>query len=211
MTGLKLVTFTPLSGGRYKCNVTGRILPHGATRRHRRILTNKLLRERGMQSIPQPLPKRQPLKRIMGGYTIVPFEGTWFRCPHCETYREVRGRFTGEVQCKDCEEKFIVNLPESKKLVQVEMQINGENGHYYCPHCGADDWLSSTFRGVTDCYDCGERFEIVRQNANHIRLNGHLVEAHQKGSGNWLVICLDCEKENIFPRIFDQMSCKFCG
>lgn len=84
----KHATFTPLAGGRYRCNWSGckaRPLKKSATERHRRS---------------HDPPRARPLRRARSAYG-------WVDCPHCG--QNNRSRADGEVRCQNprCGERFI--------------------------------------------------------------------------------------------------------
>lgn len=106
MTALpKKATFTPLSGGWYRCNQTGERLRKDQIGACRRQVENS-----GRKPVPAIEPFRIVLPITTGTYVGWPDYMTEFVCPTCMRVHIEHGRFIGNVQCRYCDTKFTVKL-----------------------------------------------------------------------------------------------------
>jgi hypothetical protein len=158
----KVATYTPLSGGRFRCNQNGTILKKGQTKKNRRTLIKTHLNS---LSFPDPVisalkTKRSHLEELQQKVltlrnwdfptVTIDREGD-ARCPFCLKWNN-QIRRNGVTKCLHCSKLFVVEGSIFKTLLDPD-------GYACCPHCKR--WNPDADLGINTCGHCQKKYEAL--------------------------------------------------
>lgn len=198
-----MVTFQPLSRGRYKCVQTGVVLKRGRVDGYRRSRLRELELDRKPIKV-EEISKPRQIPRVVPNW-----KGEVF-CPHCNQFYWNEPD-PGEKMCRKCDGEFVIS---HYSMVMLSAPAEVETGFWRgretvtCPSCGKH--MESPGEGaVSGCIRCGRSLvQIPKRPEPPPRPRRASIE--RRGSEGLWVFCPYCNRLTR-NAVLGLNKCVHCG